>query len=119
MLGLPSRSGQRKEPSWTQAPSSGAQSEPVWKDDVSAAAHEPSRYQGQAPRKAYRFWFSLVLAVAGLLAVAYLLLSMVEVVEEQMARNQPQAPSAAARPAMTLVSSPDGGARSVGGPVTR
>lgn len=117
MLGFPSRSGQRKEPTWSQAPSSGAQSEPVWKDEASVAAHEPTRQQGQAPRKTHWFWLSFVLAVAGLLTVAYLLLSMVAVVEEQMARNQPQGSSAAVRPAMTLVSSPDGGAAVVGGPV--
>lgn len=84
---------------------------------METSAHQPTQYQGEAPRKPRRLWLSSVLALAGLLAVAYLLLSMVDVVEEQMARNQPQ--PAAGRAGMTLVSSPDSGSRAVGGPVSR
>ena len=95
MFGLSSRSGQRKEPTWTQAPSNNnPQSEPVWQEaSASKTAYEPSRVQAGAVEKkpsSNRLWVSGVLGVIGLLVVAYLFLRMVDVVEEQMARNQPQ-----------------------------
>ncbi|UUC92626.1 MULTISPECIES: hypothetical protein [Comamonas] len=92
MFGFFPRSGQRKDPTWTQAPSSRGHVEPVWRDGGSAASYEPSQQQAAAPRKSssVKFWASAVLAVVGLLAVAFLFLSMVDVVEEQVARNQPQ-----------------------------
>lgn len=110
MFGSSSRKEQRKDPSWTQAPLGRGQSEPVWRDAGSGTppAYEPTQQQALAPRKSSpgKFWVSVVLAIVGLLAVAYLLLSMFNVVEEQMARNQSQAePSPAG---MTRVSSPPG-----------
>ena len=107
MFGLSSRSGQRKEPTWTQAPASNnAQAEPVRRDaTVSSAAYEPTRVQaGEAEKKSSssRLWVSGVLGVIGLLAVAYLFLRMVDVVEAQMARNQPQQSSTG----LGLMSSP-------------
>ena len=114
MFGLSSRSGQRKEPTWTQTPSSNAQAEPVWRDvAASAPAYEPTRQQTGSPSqpssKSYtRLWISAVVGVAGLLAVAYLFLSMVNVVEEQVARNQQQSVPVQGNTGMTLVSSPAG-----------
>lgn len=109
MFGLSSRSGQRKEPTWTQAPSSSAQAEPVWRDAAaSAPAYEPTRQQTSPqhkPRSHARVWISAVIGIVGLLAVAYLFLSMVNVVEEHVARNQPQRGGSTG---MTLVSSPAG-----------
>lgn len=108
MFGLSSRSGQRKEPTWTQAPSSNAQAEPVWRDITPAApAYEPSQQQAGTAKKSRsssRLLISAVIGIVGLLAVAYLFLSMVNVVEEQVARNQPQSGNTG----MTLVSSPAG-----------
>ena len=103
MFGLSSRSGQRKEPTWTQAPSNNnPQSEPVWQDaSAHKAAYEPSQVQAGAVEKkpsSNRLWVSGVLGVIGLLAVAYLFLRMVDVVEEQMARNQPQQSSSGLDP---------------------
>lgn len=107
MFGLSSRSGQRKEPTWTQAPSSSAQAEPVWREH-NATAYEPTQQQTTAPHKrsARRAWVSVILAVVGLLVVAYLLLNMVSVVQEQVARNQPQTSTGAH--GMTLISTPVG-----------
>ncbi|MBV8250025.1 MAG: hypothetical protein JO200_16465 [Comamonas sp.] len=98
MFGLSSRPAQRKEPTWTQAAAAGSKSEPVWRDAAAAPAYEPSQVQAGEPRKtsSAKLWLSVLLAVAGLLAVAYLLLRMVNVVEEQMARSQPQRGSAGA-----------------------
>lgn len=91
MFGSSSRTEPRKDPSWTQAPLSHGRSEPVWRDAGAAQAYEPTQQQTAAPRKSStRVWISAVLAVVGLLAVAYLLLSMFNVVQEQMARNQPE-----------------------------
>ena len=108
MFGLSSRSGQRKEPTWTQAPSSNAQAEPVWRDATPAAsAYEPSQQQAGTEKKSRsssRLLISAVIGIVGLAAVAFLFLSMVNVVEEQVARNQPQS----ANTGMTLVSSPAG-----------
>lgn len=108
MFGFSSRSGQRKDPTWTQAPSSRGSVEPVWRDGGSAASYEPTQQQAATPRKSSsaRLWASAVLAVVGLLAVAFLFLSMVDVVEEQVARNQPQSTPGA--PGMTLISVPAG-----------
>lgn len=116
MFGSSSRTEERKDPSWTQAPSSHGQSEPVWRDGGAAQAYqstyEPTQQQTQHQTAGVRksssgkFWISVILAIMGLLAVAYLLLSMVNVVEEQMARNQPNAAQGAG--GMTLVSSPAG-----------
>ena len=112
MFGLSSRSEQRKEPTWTQAPSSNnAQAEPVWRDATasSSQSYEPSRVQaGGAEKKssANRLWVSGVLGVIGLLAVAYLFLRMVDVVEAQMVRNQPQQSSTG----LGLMSNPSEGA---------
>ncbi|WP_294254702.1 hypothetical protein [uncultured Comamonas sp.] len=108
MFGFSSRSGQRKDPTWTQAPSSRGPVEPVWRDGGPAASYEPTQQQAATPRKSSsaRLWASALLALAGLLAVAFLFLSMVNVVEEQVARNKPQsAPGAAGVP---LVSTPAG-----------
>ncbi|MDR0217077.1 MAG: hypothetical protein LBJ15_24135 [Comamonas sp.] len=91
MSGLSSRSSQRKEPGWTQAPSN-ATTEPVWRDaGTDAGGYQPSQVQSAAPRKSSsgKGWISAVLGVIGLLAVAWLLLSMFNVVEKQMARNDP------------------------------
>lgn len=85
------------------------QSEPVWRDGGAAQAYEPTQQQTAAVRKSSasgKFWISAILAIVGLLAVAYLLLSMVNVVEEQMARNQPDAVQSTG--GMTLTSSPAG-----------
>ena len=108
MFGSSSRTEQRKDPSWTQAPSSHGQSEPVWREGGAAQTYEPTQQQTAAVRKSSsgKFWISAILAIVGLLAVAYLLLSMVNVVEEQMARNQPDATQSPS--GMTLVSSPAG-----------
>ena len=53
MFGLSSRSGQRKEPTWTQAPSNNnPQSEPVWQDaSANKTAYEPSRVQAGTVEK--------------------------------------------------------------------
>lgn len=105
MSGLSPRSSQRQEPGWTQAPASATRAEPVWRDaDASSGGYQPSQVQAAAPRKSSsgKGWISAVLGVIGLLAVAYLLLSMVNVVEEQMARNQAEA----ANTGLTLTSSP-------------
>jgi type VI protein secretion system component VasF len=70
--------------------------------------YEPTQQQAAAPRKSSsaRLWASAVLAVVGLLAVAFLFLSMVDVVEEQVARNQPQ--STPGTPGVSLISTPAG-----------
>lgn len=111
MFGLSSRSGQRKEPTWTQAPSSNAQVDPVWRDAAPAASrYEPSQQQAAqaAPRSrsSSRLWISAVVGIVGLAVAAFLFLSMVNVVEEQVARNQPQSSTAPSDTGMTLVSSP-------------
>ncbi|EFI60936.1 MULTISPECIES: hypothetical protein [Comamonas] len=110
MFGFSPRSGQRKDPTWTQAPSSRGHGhvEPVWRDGGSAASYEPTQQQAAAPRKSSsaKLWASAVLAVVGLLAVAFLFLSMVDVVEEQVARNQPQ--STPGVPGVTLIPTPAG-----------
>lgn len=108
MFGFFPRSGQRKDPTWTQAPSSRGHVEPVWRDGGSAASYEPTQQQATAPRKSSsaKLWASAVLAVVGLLAVAFLFLSMVDVVEEQVARNQPQSTPGA--PGVSQISAPAG-----------
>lgn len=67
--------------------------EPAWKDGGAKQTYVPSQQQAAAPSKTSsgRFWVSLIFAVVGLLIVAFLLLSMVDVVQEQMVRNQPVA----------------------------
>lgn len=108
MFGLSSRSRQRKEPTWTQAPTGDAHVEPVWRDRTVAVPHEPTQQQAALPRKrsSSRAWISVALALVGLLVVAYLMLSMFSVVQEQVARNQPH--PAAGASGMTLISVPAG-----------
>ena len=109
MSGLSSRSSQRKEPGWTQAPSN-VSAEPVWRDaGADAGGYQPSRVQSAAPGKSAsgKGWISAVLGVIGLLAVAWLLLSMFNVVEEQMARNDPnQVPHGSAAPSLMGTAAP-------------
>lgn len=107
MSGLSSRSSQRQEPGWTQAPPSAAPAEPAWRGAGSDAGYQPSQVQGVAPGKSSsrKGWISAVLGVLGLLAVAYLLLSMVNVVEEQVARNDPNQPQNA-QTGLSLVGTP-------------
>lgn len=91
MFGSSSRTGQRSEPTWTQAPASTSSPEPAWHDSESTrAVREPSRVQGEAQRSSPgRGRLTLALAVLGLLVVAYLLMRMFDVVQEQVARNRP------------------------------
>ncbi|QXZ09634.1 metal homeostatis BSD2 family protein [Comamonas sp. Y33R10-2] len=93
MFGSSSRSKPRKDPSWTQSPSSYGSIEPAWKDDGVKQSYVPTRQQTAAPSKSSsgKFWMSIILAIVGLLIVAFLLVSMVDVVQEQMMRNQPVA----------------------------
>lgn len=113
MLGFSSRSEQRKEPAWTQAPSDTAQSEPAWRDASLGNAHQPSRVQGQAPSRSSssKIWVTLVLAVIGLAGVAYLLMSMFTVVQDQVTRNKPGASGATG---ILLTSGQDSGRASSG-----
>ncbi|GGH48579.1 hypothetical protein GCM10010975_00280 [Comamonas phosphati] len=93
MFGSSSRTGQRSEPTWTQAPASTSSPEPAWHDSESTRAiREPSQVQGEAQRSAQGpGWRTLALAVLGLLVIAYLLIRMFDVVQEQVARNRPGA----------------------------
>jgi TRAP-type C4-dicarboxylate transport system permease small subunit len=97
MFGSSSRTGQRSEPTWTQAPAGASSPEPAWHDSESTRAiREPSRIQGRAQRVSQgRGWLTLALVVLGLLVVAYLLMRMFDVVQEQVARNRPDASPAA------------------------
>ncbi|MEQ6437585.1 hypothetical protein V8Z74_21550 [Comamonas sp. w2-DMI] len=114
MFGSSSRTGQRSEPTWTQAPASASSSEPAWHDSESTrAVRQPSRVQGQAQRQPPgRGWLTLALAVLGLLVVAYLLMRMFDVVQEQVARNHP-----GAGPATIGLMPAHGAGQSVSGPV--
>ena len=83
----------------------------MWRDATasSSQSYEPSRVQaGGAEKKSSsnRLWVSGVLGVIGLLAVAYLFLRMVDVVEAQMVRNQPPQSSTG----LGLMSNPSEGA---------
>lgn len=97
MFGSSSRTGQRSEPTWTQAPASTSSSEPAWHDSESTrAVREPSRVQGEGPRSSSgKGWATLALALLGLVVVAYLLMRMFDVVQEQVARNRSGAGPAA------------------------
>jgi hypothetical protein len=97
MFGSSSRTGQRSEPTWTQAPASTSSPEPAWHDSESTrAVREPSRIQGRGQHPAQgRGWITLALVALGLLVVAYLLMRMFDVVQEQVARNRPDASPAA------------------------
>ena len=80
----------------------------MWRDaSADAGGYQPSQVQGTAPAKSSsrKGWISAILGVLGLLAVAYLLLSMVNVVEEQMARNDPNQPQNV-NTGLSLVSTP-------------